>query len=39
MYFLILALIRELSPKTESQKYLQSQALQFGADMMQSQWN
>jgi hypothetical protein len=30
--------IRELSPKNESQKYLQSQALQIGADMMQSRW-
>jgi len=30
--------IRELSPKNDSQKYLQSQALQIGADMMQSRW-
>ena len=30
--------IRELSPKNESQKYLQTQALQIGADMMQSRW-
>lgn len=30
--------IRELSPKDESQKYLQTQALQIGADMMQSRW-
>jgi len=30
--------IRELSPKNESQKYLQSQALQIGAEMMQSRW-
>jgi len=30
--------IRELLPKNDSQKYLQSQALQIGADMMQSRW-
>jgi hypothetical protein len=30
--------IRELLPKNESQKYLQTQALQIGADMMQSRW-
>ena len=30
--------IRELSPQNNSQKYLQSQALQIGADMMQSRW-
>lgn len=30
--------IRELSPKNDSQKYLQSQALQISADMMQSRW-
>jgi hypothetical protein len=30
--------IRELSPQNDSQKYLQSQALQIGADMMQSRW-
>jgi hypothetical protein len=30
--------IRELSPKNEAQKYLQAQALQIGADMMQSRW-
>lgn len=30
--------IRELSPQNESQKYLQSQALQIGADMTQSRW-
>jgi hypothetical protein len=30
--------IRELSPKNESQKYLQTQALQLAADMMQSRW-
>jgi len=30
--------IRELSPQTDSQKYLQTQALQIGADMMQSRW-
>ena len=30
--------IRELSPKNESQKYLQTQALDIGADMMQSRW-
>ena len=30
--------IRELSPKNDSQKYLQTQALQIGADMMQSRW-
>jgi hypothetical protein len=28
----------ELSPKTDTQKYLQTQALQIGADMMQSRW-
>ena len=30
--------IRELSPQHDSQKYLQSQALQLSADMMQSRW-
>ncbi len=30
--------IRELSPKNESQKYLQTQALQLAADMMQARW-
>jgi hypothetical protein len=30
--------IRELSPKNDSQRYLQTQALQIGADMMQSRW-
>ena len=30
--------IRELSPKNESQKYLQSQALLLSAEMMQSRW-
>jgi hypothetical protein len=30
--------IRELSPQNDSQKYLQSQALQISADMMQSRW-
>ena len=30
--------IRELSPQSDSQKYLQTQALQIGADMMQSRW-
>jgi hypothetical protein len=30
--------IRELSPKNESQKYLQTQALQIGAEMMESRW-
>ncbi|MEI6067430.1 MAG: hypothetical protein WCP96_08835 [Methylococcaceae bacterium] len=30
--------IRELSPQNDSQKYLQSQALQIGTDMMQSRW-
>ncbi len=30
--------IRDLSPKNESQKYLQTQALQIGAEMMQSRW-
>jgi hypothetical protein len=30
--------IRALLPKNDSQKYLQSQALQIGADMMQSRW-
>ena len=30
--------IRELSPQNDSQKYLQTQALQIGADMMQSRW-
>lgn len=30
--------IRELSSKNDSQKYLQSQALQIGADMVQSRW-
>ena len=30
--------LRELSPQNDSQKYLQSQALQIGADMMQSRW-
>jgi len=30
--------IRELLPKNESQKYLQTQALQLSADMMQSRW-
>jgi hypothetical protein len=30
--------LRELSPRNDSQKYLQSQALQIGADMMQSRW-
>lgn len=28
----------ELSPKNDTQKYLQTQALQIGADMMQSRW-
>ena len=30
--------IRELTPKNDSQKYLQSQAQQIGADIMQSRW-
>lgn len=30
--------IREISPRNDSQKYLQSQALQIGADIMQSRW-
>jgi len=30
--------LRELSPQNDSQKYLQSQALQIGADVMQSRW-
>ncbi len=30
--------IRELSPQNDSQKYLQIQALQISADMMQSRW-
>ena len=30
--------IRELSPQNDSQKYLQAQALQISADMMQSRW-
>ena len=30
--------IRELSPKNDAQKYLQTQALQLSADMMQSRW-
>ena len=30
--------IRELTPKDESQQYLKSQALQLGADLMQSRW-
>ena len=30
--------IRELSPQNDSQKYLQTQALQISADMMQSRW-
>jgi hypothetical protein len=30
--------LRELSPQNDSQKYLQTQALQIGADMMQSRW-
>ena len=30
--------IRELSPKNDSQRYLQTQALQLSADMMQSRW-
>ena len=30
--------IREFSPKNESQKYFQTQALQLSADMMQSRW-
>ena len=30
--------IRELSPQNDSQRYLQSQSLQIGADMMQSRW-
>jgi hypothetical protein len=30
--------LRELSPRNDSQKYLQTQALQIGADMMQSRW-
>jgi len=30
--------IRELSPQNDPQKYLQSQALQISADMMQSRW-
>lgn len=28
----------ELSPKNDTQKYLQTQALEIGADMMQSRW-
>jgi hypothetical protein len=31
-------MIRDLSPQNDSQKYLQSQALQISADMMQSRW-
>jgi len=30
--------IRELSPQNDAQKYLQTQALQIAADMMQSRW-
>ena len=30
--------IRELSPRNDAQKYLQSQALQISADMMQARW-
>ncbi len=30
--------IRELSPRNDAQKYLLTQALQIGADMMQSRW-
>jgi hypothetical protein len=30
--------IRELSPQNDAQKYLQSQALQIAADMMQTRW-
>jgi hypothetical protein len=30
--------IRELSPKNDAQKYLQTQALQIGANMTQSRW-
>ena len=30
--------IRELSPQNDDQKYLQTQALQIAADMMQSRW-
>jgi hypothetical protein len=30
--------IRELSPKNDSQKYLQTQALKLAAEMMQSRW-
>jgi len=30
--------IRELSPHNDSQKYLRTQALHIGADMMQSRW-
>jgi hypothetical protein len=30
--------IRELSPKNDAQKYLQTQALHLSADMMQSRW-
>ncbi|UOA09363.1 DUF4239 domain-containing protein [Methylobacter sp. S3L5C] len=30
--------IRKLSPQNDSQKYLQTQALQISADMMQSRW-
>jgi hypothetical protein len=30
--------IRELSPRNDFQKYLLTQALQIGADMMQSRW-
>lgn len=30
--------IREFSPQNDSQKYLQTQALQISADMMQSRW-
>lgn len=30
--------IRDLAPQNESQQYLKSQALQLGADLMQSRW-
>ena len=30
--------IRELSPRNDAQKYLQTQALQIAADMMQTRW-
>jgi hypothetical protein len=34
----VYSMIRELSPQNDSQKYLQTQALQISADMMQSRW-